>query len=293
MVRLSETSRKQVAFPTPARSRAREAFLWLALLLTLALFLPLSSAVGQTLIFCATDDATIHHNAPDLNDGTGQTLAIRNDYGASHLPIWARDVLIKFDLSQYANRTITSAKLKLRYYGWHDTNPATRVLKLFRNMADWDELTVTWNNQPDTAAQPTSSCVVPADTETWMEWDVTTDVQAMLLGSISNYGWHLLDDNYWGQPNIPISYFRSKEYGTYSPRLDIDVVSYIPGDASGNGVVDIGDVVYLINYLFKSGPAPYPLIAGDANCDGVVDVGDVIYLINYLFKGGPPPSCKH
>ncbi len=246
--------------------------------------------VKQTLY--PTDDAYIIHGSPDYNTGTEPALIIRNDYGIGGTSGWGTDVLIKFDLSQYANQTITSAKLKLRYYEWHDNDPAGRVLKLFSNTADWDELTVTWNNQPGHASLPTSSCAVPAATETWMEWDVTTDVQAMLLGSISNYGWHLLDDNYWGQPDIPSIRFRSKEYGTYSPRLDIDVVSYIPGDASGDGVVDIGDVVYLINYLFKSGPAPYPLIAGDANCDGVVDVGDVIYLINYLFKGGPVPSCK-
>jgi len=28
---------------------------------------------------------------------------------------------------------------------------------------------------------------------------------------------------------------------------------------------------------------------GDVNCDGIVDVGDVVYTINYLFKQGPPP----
>ena len=28
---------------------------------------------------------------------------------------------------------------------------------------------------------------------------------------------------------------------------------------------------------------------GDVNCDGIVDVGDVVYTINYLFKHGPPP----
>ncbi|MFH1335247.1 MAG: dockerin type I domain-containing protein [Candidatus Zixiibacteriota bacterium] len=50
-------------------------------------------------------------------------------------------------------------------------------------------------------------------------------------------------------------------------------------------------MVFLINYLFKGGPTPIPLLAGDCNCDGNVDVGDVVYLINYLFKGGPPPSC--
>ena len=61
------------------------------------------------------------------------------------------------------------------------------------------------------------------------------------------------------------------------------------GDANGDGVIDISDVVYLINYLFIHGPAPVPLAAGDATCGGEVDVADVVYLINYLFVSGPPP----
>ncbi|MGB8657520.1 MAG: dockerin type I repeat-containing protein [Candidatus Zixiibacteriota bacterium] len=64
---------------------------------------------------------------------------------------------------------------------------------------------------------------------------------------------------------------------------------YRNGDANGDSVINVGDVVYLINYLFKSGPAPNPLAAGDATCNGIVDAGDVVYLINYLFKGGPSP----
>ncbi|MFH1336744.1 MAG: dockerin type I domain-containing protein [Candidatus Zixiibacteriota bacterium] len=62
----------------------------------------------------------------------------------------------------------------------------------------------------------------------------------------------------------------------------------IPG---GDGVVDVGDVVFLINYLFKSGSAPNPLSEGDVSCDGVVDIGDVVTLINYLFKNGNVPKC--
>jgi len=61
------------------------------------------------------------------------------------------------------------------------------------------------------------------------------------------------------------------------------------GDATGDGVINSADVVYLINYLFKGGPAPEPLEAGDCNCDGIINSADVVYLINYLFKGGPPP----
>jgi len=66
---------------------------------------------------------------------------------------------------------------------------------------------------------------------------------------------------------------------------------FIRGDVNMDEIIDVGDVVYLINYLFKSGTAPNPLAVGDTNCDKVVDIGDVVFIINYLFKGGPPPAC--
>jgi hypothetical protein len=64
------------------------------------------------------------------------------------------------------------------------------------------------------------------------------------------------------------------------------------GDANGDGEIDIEDVVYLINYLFISGPPPQcqPSTAcGDVNKDGQVNIADVVYLINYLFIHGPEP----
>lgn len=63
------------------------------------------------------------------------------------------------------------------------------------------------------------------------------------------------------------------------------------GDPSADGVINSADIVYLINYLFISGPDPCPMEAGDANCDGTINSADVVFLINYLFIGGPPPSC--
>jgi len=63
------------------------------------------------------------------------------------------------------------------------------------------------------------------------------------------------------------------------------------GDCNGDGVINVGDVVFLVNYLFKGGSSPFPLETGDVNCDELVNVGDVVYLINYLFKSGTPPSC--
>jgi len=63
-----------------------------------------------------------------------------------------------------------------------------------------------------------------------------------------------------------------------------------PGDANGDGEINIADVVHLVNYLFIGGPDPVSLEAGDANCDGVINIADAVYLINYLFIGGPPPG---
>ena len=64
-----------------------------------------------------------------------------------------------------------------------------------------------------------------------------------------------------------------------------------PGDANGDGQVNVGDAVYLISYIFKGGPAPtpYSTCSGDANGDCACNVGDAVYIISYVFKGGPPP----
>lgn len=61
------------------------------------------------------------------------------------------------------------------------------------------------------------------------------------------------------------------------------------GDADASGGTDIDDIVFLVRYVFMSGPAPNPVELGDVNCTGNVDIDDVVYLINYVFQGGPTP----
>lgn len=63
------------------------------------------------------------------------------------------------------------------------------------------------------------------------------------------------------------------------------------GDANSDGGNNVGDAVFLINYVFKGGSAPDPIAAGDANFDCGTNVGDAVYIINYVFKGGDPPIC--
>ena len=63
------------------------------------------------------------------------------------------------------------------------------------------------------------------------------------------------------------------------------------GDANGDGVINVADIVYSVNFLYRGGDPPYPIDSADANCDGVVNVADVVHLVNYLYRQGPAPGC--
>lgn len=49
-------------------------------------------------------------------------------------------------------------------------------------------------------------------------------------------------------------------------------------------------VVRLVHYLYGGGPSPQPVAFVDnANCEGGVDVIDVVYLVNWALRNGPAP----
>ncbi len=79
------------------------------------------------------------------------------------------------------------------------------------------------------------------------------------------------------------------ESANWSPIKTVDVIRI--GDTNDDGTCNVGDAVFLINYVFKGGTAPDPVLSGDANCDGGSNVGDAVYIINFVFKGGTAPGC--
>ncbi len=76
-----------------------------------------------------------------------------------------------------------------------------------------------------------------------------------------------------------------------SSESQVTVPYYICGDVNFDDVVNILDVVFLINFLYKGGQPPYIMESADVNSDEVVNILDVIYLINFLYKEGPEPFC--
>ena len=98
------------------------------------------------------------------------------------------------------------------------------------------------------------------------------------------------DINGNGLPNIACVTFGSDGV-VYAFKSLATEPGYVTGDASGDGVINVADIVFLVNFLYRSGDPPDPMEAGDASCDGIVNIADVVFLVNYLYRGGDPPSC--
>jgi M6 family metalloprotease-like protein len=66
----------------------------------------------------------------------------------------------------------------------------------------------------------------------------------------------------------------------------------VPADVNHNGSgPNIEDLVYLVTYMFQTGPEPP--CPGEADIDGNgtgPDVADLVYLVTYMFQSGPAPA---
>lgn len=60
----------------------------------------------------------------------------------------------------------------------------------------------------------------------------------------------------------------------------------VPGDVDGSTDVAAGDVIQMVNFIFKGLPFPPDIVAGDVNCSDSYTSADIIILVNYIFKSG-------
>ena len=82
--------------------------------------------------------------------------------------------------------------------------------------------------------------------------------------------------------------------GSFNPEGDYFAVdnvaikidsSSIPGDADGDGKVNISDVTALIDYLLTGNTADIDIDGADTNRDGKINISDVTDLIDFLLMG--------
>jgi hypothetical protein len=88
---------------------------------------------------------------------------------------------------------IHSANLSLYYFEYNNINPVGREITCHRILENWDELTVTFNMMPDSNSVECANTTVPANF-TWVDWNVTSEVNAFVNGGVQNHGWMIRDD---------------------------------------------------------------------------------------------------
>ena len=73
--------------------------------------------------------------------------------------------------------------------------------------------------------------------------------------------------------------------GNWTSLLKYDCSQYhMVGDFNDDSVANIMDLFYLIDFILQDGPAPQGgAHRADCNCDNSINVGDVVYYLNYLY----------
>jgi len=63
----------------------------------------------------------------------------------------------------------------------------------------------------------------------------------------------------------------------------------IRGDTNRDFRINILDLTFLVDRIFRGGPPPITIQAADFNADFTVNINDLTYVIDYIFRGGPRP----
>lgn len=161
-------------------------------LLVVALVLLLIGGSMMTLSLMKPDltgDSYVDQMFPNTNYGSLDHMGVANAYVDPLGTINMRS-FVKFDIDLPSNVTVYDAQLMATSYGFIDPKPSN--LHVHKVLGEWDEISITWNNQPPISQIKGTDSV---DGITAPEiFNVTTIVQGWVQGGEINYGFAFTTD---------------------------------------------------------------------------------------------------
>lgn len=179
----------------------------------------------------AASTCTLSAPAADA-DVDGSLLTMNSNFGSSpdlrirSSTLGNRRSFVRFDLSSCAipaAARVTNATVTL--YLTQSPN-SSRTYEIRRVTAGWAEGTVTFANQPATAAAATSTTSTGTTSGVTLSWPVTTDAQAFAAGTATNNGWRVVDSSEGALLAID-STFGARERASAGERPQL-IVTYYP-----------------------------------------------------------------
>jgi hypothetical protein len=166
-------------------------------------------------------DSSIDTALPDQNYGTRDEVAA----GTGSADIVRAFLQFDFD-SIPEDAVVIDADLGL-YYHRSVGGTVTAPIGAYAVLENWNESTLTWNNQPDFSTTIEYTRTVPASvTDDFVYWSLDDLVEAWVDGTLSNYGLVLKDTD---ESTVEVwKGFHSSDWGTASERPKLVVHYYDP-----------------------------------------------------------------
>ena len=86
--------------------------------------------------------------------------------------------------------------------------------------------------------------------------------------------------------NINLTTTAEKKISPADATCVLTVRNSIPGDANGDGVIDVTDIVGIANGILGHASESFDAVAADVNGDGSVDVTDIVVVANIILHDG-------
>ena len=135
-----------------------------------------------------------------------------------------------------------------------------------------------------------SSVPIGSDTTNW--WNHALSADSAPYPSPAGYKDSCMISNLSIENHFYVAVRTTDEAYNWS---DISNIAEIPSifciDITQDGSVNILDILYLLDFLYKDGPPMPSETIGDVDNSGDINILDVIYLINFCYKSGPSPNC--
>jgi subtilisin family serine protease len=152
--------------------------------------------------------------------------------------------------------------------------PAVDLYSILIGETGWG----TWSGTSFAAPFVSATCA--------MLWEITSDYSTFLMQE------HIRQtaaiDLQWGTLEAPDPAYGYGRLDVASAVTQAELTGTEEyGDLDGNGSVNAGDVVYLVQYIYSGGPPPVAPGNADVNCDGIVNGYDIEYFVNRIYRGGP------
>jgi hypothetical protein len=172
-------------------------------------------------------DSYVNEKSPNSNYGSDKELEIRSKNCPN--PLENERTFIKFDFNFPSGTVINSAILKL-YMKDAPSSPriyeAKRVLEVWKERDSGPGDGIDWDNQPGVDGL-TALANSGNSTPKWLSWDVTSDMQAFVNGTYSNYGWRL-NDSVESEHNPFEGKFASRENNDVDKRPVLEITFILP-----------------------------------------------------------------